>query len=66
MAAEGTRTINVSALMSGVMIKTGIYGMVRVFFDFLGRIFRHGGVLILVVAVSSSVLVCSTHSWNTI
>jgi len=48
---------NVSALMSGVMIKTGIYGMVRVFFDFLGPdIPAWWGVLILVVAVSSSVL----------
>ncbi len=48
---------NVSALMSGVMIKTGIYGMVRVFFDFLGPdIPLWWGVLILVIAVSSSVL----------
>src|SRR5260370_19349694 len=27
---------NISALLSGVLIKTGIYGMTRVFFDFLG------------------------------
>ena len=27
---------NISALMSGVMIKTGIYGLLRVTFDFLG------------------------------
>jgi len=27
---------NVSAIMSGVLIKTGIYGLTRVFFDFLG------------------------------
>src|SRR6266542_2903403 len=27
---------NISALMSGVVIKTGIYGMARVFFDFYG------------------------------
>lgn len=48
---------NVSALMSGVMIKTGIYGMVRVFFDFLGPdIPEWWGVLILIVAVTSSVL----------
>jgi len=48
---------NVSALMSGVMIKTGIYGMVRVFFEFLGAdIPEWWGVLILVIAVSSSVL----------
>jgi hydrogenase-4 component B len=48
---------NISALMSGVMIKTGIYGMVRVFFDFLGpNIPEWWGVLILIVAVTSSVL----------
>jgi hydrogenase-4 component B len=48
---------NVSALMSGVMIKTGIYGMVRVFFDFLGpEIPGWWGILILLIAVSSSVL----------
>lgn len=48
---------NISALMSGVMIKTGIYGMVRVFFDFLGPdIPEWWGVLILIIAVSSSVL----------
>ncbi len=48
---------NVSALMSGVMIKLGIYGMVRVYFDFLGPdIPPWWGLLILLVAVSSSVL----------
>jgi hydrogenase-4 component B len=48
---------NISALMSGVMIKTGIYGMVRVFFDFLGPdIPEWWGVLILILAVTSSVL----------
>jgi hydrogenase-4 component B len=48
---------NISALMSGVMIKTGIYGMVRVFFDFLGpAIPAWWGILILIVAVTSSVL----------
>jgi hydrogenase-4 component B len=48
---------NISALMSGVMIKTGIYGMVRVFFDFLGpEIPEWWGILILIIAVTSSVL----------
>jgi hydrogenase-4 component B len=48
---------NVSALMSGVMIKTGIYGMVRVYFDFLGPVIPvWWGVLILLLAVTSSVL----------
>jgi hydrogenase-4 component B len=48
---------NISALMSGVMIKMGIYGMVRVYFDFLGPdIPEWWGILILFVAVTSSVL----------
>jgi hydrogenase-4 component B len=48
---------NISALMSGVMIKMGIYGMVRVYFDFLGPdIPEWWGILILTVAVTSSVL----------
>lgn len=48
---------NISALMSGVMIKTGIYGMVRVFFDFLGpEIPEWWGILLLFLAVTSSVL----------
>jgi hydrogenase-4 component B len=48
---------NISALMSGVMLKMGIYGMVRVYFDFLGPdIPEWWGILILIVAVTSSVL----------
>ena len=49
---------NVSALMSGVMIKTGIYGIVRFVFSFLGTRDIPGwwGLLVLLVAVSSSVL----------
>lgn len=47
---------NVSALMSGVMIKTGIYGMVRVFFYFLGPGPEWWGILVLFLAVVSAVL----------
>jgi hydrogenase-4 component B len=47
---------NVSALMSGVMIKIGIYGMVRVFFYFLGPGPEWWGILVLVIAVASAVL----------
>jgi hydrogenase-4 component B len=48
---------NVSALMSGVMIKMGIYGMVRVFFGFLGPdIPEWWGVVVLGIAVVSAVL----------
>ena len=46
---------HVSALMSGVMIKTAIYGLVRVYFDFLGGQFPWwwGFVVLLVGAVSA-------------
>ena len=47
---------NVSALMSAVMIKTGIYGMVRLMFDILGPGPAWWGILILIIAVVSSVL----------
>ncbi len=48
---------NVSALMSGVMIKTGVYGLVRVLFDFLGSpLPAWYGLLLLGLAVVSSVL----------
>ena len=47
---------NVSALMSGVMIKTAIYMMVRVFFEFLGADVLWWGVLLLIVACISSLL----------
>ena len=50
---------NISALMSGVMLKTAIYGIVRVLFDFLGV--ANGaqlwwGLLILVLGMVSSIL----------
>jgi hydrogenase-4 component B len=41
---------NVSALMSGVMIKTAIYGLIRVTFDFLGGDVLWWGLLILIIA----------------
>ena len=47
---------NISALMSGVMIKMGIYGMVRVFFDFLGPGPQWWGIVLIIVAVVSAVL----------
>jgi hydrogenase-4 component B len=50
---------NISALMSGVMLKTAIYGLVRVLFDFLGV--ANGaelwwGLLILALGMVSSIL----------
>ena len=47
---------NVSALMSGVMLKTAIYGIVRVVFDFL-RVFPWWwGGIVLVLGLVSAVL----------
>src|SRR5574337_1687907 len=47
---------HVSALMSGVMIKLGIYGLVRIGFDWLGVGAAWWGDVILVVAAMSAVL----------
>ena len=47
---------NVSALMSGVLIKTGIYGLTRVCFDFLGTPPLWWGVTVLAVGTVSAVL----------
>jgi hydrogenase-4 component B len=47
---------NVSALLSGVLIKTGIYGMTRVFFDFLGAPPNWWGVTVLTIGTISAVL----------
>ncbi|MHC1711267.1 MAG: hydrogenase 4 subunit B [Solidesulfovibrio sp.] len=47
---------HVSALMSGIMIKTAIYGMCRFFMEFLGAGPQWWGVLVLALAIVSSVL----------
>src|ERR1700692_1670544 len=47
---------NVSALMSGIVIKCGIYGMARVFFEFLGMPPLWAGILVLIVGVVSALL----------
>ncbi|CAI4029855.1 Hydrogenase 4 subunit B [Nitrospira tepida] len=48
---------HISALMSGVMIKTAIYGLVRVYFDFLGGEFPWWwGFTVLVVGAVSALL----------
>jgi formate hydrogenlyase subunit 3/multisubunit Na+/H+ antiporter MnhD subunit len=44
----------VSALMSGVMIKTAIYGMVRVIFDLIGTVRWEWGLAVLVVAAATT------------
>jgi hydrogenase-4 component B len=55
-AAHPVAPSNVSALMSGIVIKTGIYGMARVFFDFYGVLPVWAGMLVLVVGVVSALL----------
>ncbi|MBI5408598.1 MAG: hydrogenase 4 subunit B [Nitrospirae bacterium] len=47
---------NISALMSGVMIKTGIYGFIRVSMDIVGSGPEWWGMVIVVVGAVSSVL----------
>ena len=47
---------NVSAVMSGVIIKTGIYGLTRVFFDFMGTPPNWWGVTVLTLGTVSAVL----------
>jgi hydrogenase-4 component B len=47
---------NVSALMSGVMLKTAIYGIVRVVFDLIGDFPWWWGALVLVLGLISSVM----------
>lgn len=47
---------NISALLSGVLIKTGIYGMTRVFFDFLGSPPNWWGVTVLTIGTVSALL----------
>ncbi len=55
-AAHPVAPSNISALMSGIVIKTGIYGMARVFFDFYGVLPPWAGMLVLLVGVVSAVL----------
>jgi hydrogenase-4 component B len=55
-AAHPVAPSNVSAFMSGVLIKTGIYGFARVAFDFLGAPPLWWGVTVLTVGTISAVL----------
>jgi hydrogenase-4 component B len=55
-AAHPVAPSNVSAFMSGVLIKTGIYGMARVFFYFLGTPPMWWGVTVLGIGTISAVL----------
>ncbi|HEU0009017.1 MAG TPA: proton-conducting transporter membrane subunit, partial [Verrucomicrobiae bacterium] len=55
-AAHPVAPSNVSALMSGVLIKTGIYGLTRVCFEFLGPPPLWWGVTVLAIGALSAVL----------
>src|ERR1019366_1051899 len=55
-AAHPVAPSNVSAFMSGVLIKTGIYGLTRVLFDFLGTPPNWWGVTVLTIGTISAVL----------
>jgi hydrogenase-4 component B len=55
-AAHPVAPSNVSAFLSGVIIKTGIYGMARVFFYFLGTPPMWWGVAVLTIGTISAVL----------
>lgn len=55
-AAHPAAPSHVSALMSGVMIKTGIYMMIRIFFDILQPVPAWWGLSLLVIGSISSLL----------
>ena len=55
-AAHPVAPSNISALMSGIVIKAGIYGMARVFFDFYGTLPVWAGMAVLVVGAISALL----------
>ncbi len=55
-AAHPVAPSNISALMSGIVIKAGIYGMARVFFDFLDVPPLWAGILVLTAGVVSGLL----------
>src|ERR1051326_1223403 len=55
-AAHPVAPSNISALLSGVLIKTGIYGLTRVLFDFLGTPPNWWGVTVLTIGTVSALL----------
>src|SRR5450756_1118354 len=44
----------VSALMSGIMLKTAIYGMIRVIYDLIGNVHWEWGMLVLVIGTGTT------------
>jgi len=55
-AAHPAAPSHISALMSGVMIKTGIFMMIRLFLDILQPIPIWWGVVVLIIGMTSSLL----------
>ncbi|MBK5293443.1 MAG: hydrogenase 4 subunit B [Acidobacteriia bacterium] len=55
-AAHPAAPSNVSALMSAIVIKTGIYGIIRVSFDFLETPPLWAGLLVLFAGIASAIL----------
>ena len=55
-AAHPVAPSNISALMSGIVIKAGIYGMARVFFDFFDVPPLWSGNLVLAIGVVSALI----------
>ena len=55
-AAHPVAPSNISALLSGIVIKAGIYGMARIFLDCLGGVPSWAGLLVLIIGVISAVL----------
>ncbi len=55
-AAHPVAPSNISSLLSGIVLKAGIYGMVRIFLDGLGVLPSWAGLLVLIVGVGSAVL----------
>lgn len=47
---------HISALMSGAMIKMGIYGIVRLSYDLIGDVRWEWGVVVLIIGTASSLL----------
>jgi hydrogenase-4 component B len=55
-AAHPVAPSNISSLLSGIVLKAGIYGMARIFLDALGVLPSWAGLLVLILGVSSAVL----------
>ncbi len=55
---------NISSLMSGVMIKTGIYGFMRISMDILGHGPDWWGITIIVIGAVSSVIGVSIRPYG--